>query len=171
MGHCDIAKTILSSHSLSIRKNKNKPLSKEPKIQSEKLLTAQIQVCTGKWVSLVGQFDQMSETCFLAELIHSFILGSNIQKIQIRICCYWQLVTELDQIKKIGTGTGYYFGSVQWSFFYPHHVKKKPSPQIFGGFSHAAIAGFIHLFSCSRSPRDFSYHEKRGVQWFGQITG
>lgn len=83
------------------------PRFKEPKIHPEKFLTVQILICTGKLVSLVGQFDQMSQICFLAELIHPFILGSNIQKIKTRICCYWQVVTELDCIKT-RTDTGYF---------------------------------------------------------------
>lgn len=170
MGHRDIAKTIISSNPLSIRKNKIKPFSKEPEKHLEKFLRAQILVCIEKWVSLVGQFNQMSEICFLDKLIHSFIMGSNIQKIQNRICCYWQLVTELDCIKKTRTGTGF-FGSMQWSLFYPHHVKKKQPPQFFGGICHDAITVFIHVpFCIRRSPRDFSYHEKSGVWWFGQFN-
>lgn len=90
-------------------------------------------------------------------------MESNIQKIQSRLCCCWQLVTELDCIKT-RTGTGYFFGSVQCSLFYPHHVKKKHPPQLCGGISLAEITVFIHLLFCIRSPRDFSYREKSGVQ-------
>lgn len=109
MGHCDIEKTIISSHSLSIRKNKIEPFAQ---VQGAKDTPREVSDSPNSGLHRKISFSSRpvwpdESDFFHAELIHPFILGSNIQKIKTRICCYWQVVTELDCIKT-RTDTGYF---------------------------------------------------------------
>lgn len=158
MAHCDIAKTIISSQSLSIRKNKIKPFSKEPEAHPEKFLTAQILVCSGKWVSPVGQFDQMSEICFVAELILSFILGSNIQNLLLLEPC---------------DPTGLYQEDLEYRLFFqlcamvpvlptPCH-EKAPFTILWWHFPCCIYCFYSPSLLYQKTSRGFFLHEKSGM--------